>query len=145
MDGQTERTIQALEDMLWSCVLDFKGTWSEYLPFTEFAYSNNYHNSIGMAPYEALYGRKCRSPIYWEEVGEKQVTRPELVQVTIEKVDMVQRRLTETQDRQKSWANTERKPLEFHPREKVYLKVSSIREVMHFGVTRRLPVLYGTL
>ena len=61
-DGQSERTIQTLEDMLRMCVLDFKGSWDQYLPLVEFAYNNSYHSSIGMAPYEALYGRKCRSP-----------------------------------------------------------------------------------
>jgi transposase InsO family protein len=68
-DGQTERTIQTLEDMLRLCVLDFKGSWIQYLPLVEFAYNNSYHASIEMAPYEALYGRKCRSPLYWDEVG----------------------------------------------------------------------------
>ena len=62
-DGQSERTIQTLEDMLRSCALDFRGNWEEHLPLIEFAYNNNYHGSIGLAPYKALYGRKCQSPI----------------------------------------------------------------------------------
>ena len=62
-DGQTERTNQTLEDMLRMCVLDFQGNWETYLPLAEFVYNNSYHSSIEMAPYEALYGRKCRSPI----------------------------------------------------------------------------------
>jgi hypothetical protein len=62
-DGQTKRTIQTLEDMLRACVLNFQGSWEEHLPLIEFAYNNSFHASIGMAPYEALYGRKCRSPI----------------------------------------------------------------------------------
>ena len=66
-DGQSERTIQTLEDMLRACVLDFQKSWVKYLPLIEFAYNNSYHATIGMAPYEALYGRKCRSPIYWDE------------------------------------------------------------------------------
>jgi hypothetical protein len=65
-DGQSERTIQTLEDMLRACVLDFNGSWARYLPLIEFAC---YQTSIGMAPYEALYGRKCRSPLYWDELG----------------------------------------------------------------------------
>ncbi|CAN4090624.1 unnamed protein product [Withania somnifera] len=69
-DGQAERTIQTLEDMPRACVLDFKGSWDDHLPLIEFAYNNSYHSSIKMAPYEALYGRKCRSPIGWFEVGE---------------------------------------------------------------------------
>ena len=70
MDGQAERTIQTLEDMLRACVIDFKGSWDDHLPLIEFAYNNSYHSSIQMAPYEALYGRRYRSPVGWFEVGE---------------------------------------------------------------------------
>ena len=69
-DGQSERTIQTLEDMLRGCAINFQGSWSKYLPLVEFAYNNNYQATISMAPYEALYGRKCRSPIHWDEMGE---------------------------------------------------------------------------
>ena len=69
-DGQSERTIKTLEDMLRVCALDFKGSWDEHLPLIEFSYNDSYHASIDMPPYEALYGRKCRSPLYWDEVGE---------------------------------------------------------------------------
>ena len=69
-DGQSERTIQTLEDMLWMCVMDFGGQWDLHLPLIEFAYNNSYHASVEMAPYEALYSRKCRSPLYWK-VGER--------------------------------------------------------------------------
>ncbi|XP_042415129.1 uncharacterized protein LOC122004284 [Zingiber officinale] len=78
-DGQTKRTIQTLEDMLRACALEFNSNWSEHLPLIEFAYNNSYHNNIGMVPYEALYGRKCWSPLYWDEVGEKAITGPELI------------------------------------------------------------------
>ena len=63
-DGQSERTIQTLEEMLRACVIEFQGTWDKYIALIEFAYNKQYHSSIGMAPYEALYGRKCRSPLY---------------------------------------------------------------------------------
>lgn len=79
-DGQSERTIQTLEDMLRSCVMDFKGSWDEFLPLVEFSYNNSFHASIGMPPYEALYGRKCRTPLCWDEVGERQMLGPEMVQ-----------------------------------------------------------------
>ena len=79
-DEQSNRTIQMLEDMLRSCALDFRGNWEEHLLLVEFAYNNSYHGSIGMAPYEALYGRKCRSPICWTKVGERKILGPELVQ-----------------------------------------------------------------
>ncbi|GJT18504.1 putative reverse transcriptase domain-containing protein [Tanacetum coccineum] len=73
-DGQSERTIQTLEDMLRACVLDFGKGWDRHLPLVEFSYNNSYHTSIKAAPYEALYGRKCRSPICWAEVGDSQIT-----------------------------------------------------------------------
>ncbi|KAJ0623015.1 putative nucleotidyltransferase, Ribonuclease H [Helianthus annuus] len=78
-DGQTERTIQTLEDMLHSSVIDFGGNWDEHLPLIEFSYNNSYHSSIYMAPFKALYGRKCRSPICWHEIGDAQITGPELI------------------------------------------------------------------
>ncbi|GKF31779.1 putative reverse transcriptase domain-containing protein, partial [Tanacetum coccineum] len=73
-DGQSERTIQTLEDMLRACVLDFGKGWERHLPLVEFSYNNSYHASIKAAPFEALYGRKCRSPICWAEVGDVQLT-----------------------------------------------------------------------
>ena len=78
-DGQSEKTIQILEDMLRACVMDFGVGWSKFLPLVEFAYNNSYQASIEMAPYEALYGRKCRSPVCWFEVGEKRLMGPELI------------------------------------------------------------------
>ncbi|WP_375697397.1 hypothetical protein, partial [Bartonella sp. AC329YNZD] len=81
-DGQSGRTIQTLEDMLQACVLDFQGGWDHLLPLMEFAYNNSYHSSIGMAPYEALYGRPCRSPTCWLDFGEQLLWGPDLVQQT---------------------------------------------------------------
>ncbi|WJZ92673.1 hypothetical protein VitviT2T_011657 [Vitis vinifera] len=85
-DGQSERVIQILEDMLRACVMDFKGNWVEHLPLIEFAYNNSFQSSIGMAPYEALYGRPCRSPMCWMESGEASLIGPELVQETTDKI-----------------------------------------------------------
>ena len=85
-DGQSERVIQILEDMLRACVLDFGGNWADYLPLAEFAYNNSYQSSIGMAPYEALYGRPCKSPLCWIEMGESHLLGPEIVQETTEKI-----------------------------------------------------------
>src|SRR5262249_33932218 len=87
-DGQSERTIHTLEDMLRICVIDLGGQWDWHLPLIEFAYNNSYHASIDMAPYEALYGRKCRSPVCWEEVGERRLAGSELIQITSERVPM---------------------------------------------------------
>ena len=120
-DGQSERTIQVLEDMLRACVLDFKGSWEEHLPLVEFAYNNSYQASIQMAPYEALYGRPCRSPICWTGVGESSTTGPDLIRDTIEKVGLLLKRLLTAQNRQKSYADKRRRPLEFEAGDHVFL------------------------
>nr|GFB87117.1 retrotransposable element Tf2 [Tanacetum cinerariifolium] len=82
MDGQSERTIQTLEDILRACVIDFGNSWDRHIPLVEFSYNNSYHASINAAPFEALYGRKCRSPVCWSEVGDCQLTGPELIHET---------------------------------------------------------------
>ena len=89
--------------MLRVCALDFKGNWDDHLPLVEFSYNKSYHTSIGMPPYEALYGRKCRSPVCWEEVGERKRLGPELVQQTKEVVELIQKRLLAAQDRQRKY------------------------------------------
>ena len=137
-DGQSERTIQTLEDMLRACVLDFQGSWNKYLPLVEFAYNNSYHSTIDMAPYEALYGRKCRSPIHWDEIGEKKFLGPELVQRTTEAVKKIRKRMLTTQSRQKSYADTRRRDLEFEVGDKVFLKVAPMKGVMRFGKKGKL-------
>ncbi|GJS44525.1 putative reverse transcriptase domain-containing protein [Tanacetum coccineum] len=111
-DGQSERTIQTLEDMLRACVIDFGNGWVKHLPLVEFSYNNSYHASIKAAPFEALYGRKCRSPVCWAEVGEVQLTGPEIVQETTERIIQVKQRMQAARDRQKSCnADLKRKPL----------------------------------
>ncbi|GKC36029.1 putative reverse transcriptase domain-containing protein, partial [Tanacetum coccineum] len=109
----SERTIQTLEDMLRACVLDFEGSWDVHLPLKEFSYNNSYHSSVRYAPFEALYGRKCRSSIMWAEVGEGRLIGPELVQETTKKISQIKDRLKVARDRQKSYADKRRKPLEF--------------------------------
>ena len=79
-----------LEDMLWGCVLDFLGTWDKYISLMEFAYNNNYQSSIGMAPYEALYGRRCRTPTCWTELDQHKIIGLDLVKDTEEKVQIIQ-------------------------------------------------------
>ena len=96
-NGQSERTIQILEDMLRACVLDLKGSWEEHLPLVEFAYNNNYQGSIQMAPYKDLNGRPSRSLIFWTEVGESFITGPDLIRDTSEKVGFIQKRLLTAQ------------------------------------------------
>ncbi|GKB19358.1 putative reverse transcriptase domain-containing protein [Tanacetum coccineum] len=105
-DGQSERTIQTLEDMLRACVTDFG---------------------------KALYGQKCRSPICWAEVGDAQLTSPEIIHETTEKIIQIKKRIQAARDRQKSYADRRHKPLEFEVGDKVMLKVSPWKGVIHFG------------
>jgi len=121
-DGQSEWTIQTLEDMLRACALDLAGSWDDHLPLVEFAYNNSFHASIGMAPYEALYGRPCRSPLCWSEVGERQLLGPEIVHLYSDRVDLIRRRLVAAQDRQKSYADKKRRELQFEVGDHVFLK-----------------------
>ncbi|GJU69479.1 putative reverse transcriptase domain-containing protein [Tanacetum coccineum] len=107
-DGQSERTIQNLKDMLRACAIDFGKGWVNHLPLVEFSYNNSYHASIKAAPFEALYGQKCRSPVCWAEVGEVQLTGPEIVQETTEKIIQIKQRMQATRDRQKSYADLKR-------------------------------------
>nr|GEZ33892.1 putative reverse transcriptase domain-containing protein [Tanacetum cinerariifolium] len=112
-DGQSERTIQTLEDMLRACTIDFEKGWVNHLPSVEFPYNNNYHASIKAAPFEALYGRKFRSPIRWTEVGEAQILGPELIQETTEKRVQIKQRMQAARDQQKSYADLKHKAMEF--------------------------------
>jgi hypothetical protein len=141
-DDQSERTIRILEDMLRLCVLDFKGNWINFLPLVEFAYNNSFQATIGMAPYEALYGRKCRSPLYWDEVGEKQLLGPEIVQDTKDKIALIRKRMLTAQSRQKSYADQHRRKLEFKVGDQVFLKVSPMKGVFRFDKKGKLSPRY---
>ncbi|GKA64413.1 putative reverse transcriptase domain-containing protein [Tanacetum coccineum] len=141
-DGQSERTIQTLEDMLRACVIDFGSSWDRHLPLVEFSYNNSYHASIKAAPYEALYGRKCRSPVCWSEVGDSQLTGPELIRDTTEKIIQIKNRLLTARSRQKSYADRRTKPLEFEVGDMVLLKVSPWKGAVHFGKRGKLSPRY---
>ncbi|GJU57706.1 hypothetical protein Tco_1235472 [Tanacetum coccineum] len=141
-DGQSERTIQTLEDMLRACVIDFRNGWDRHLPLVEFSYNNSYHTSIKAAPFEALYGRKCRSPVCWAEVGEAQLTGPEIIHETTEKIFKIRDRMQAARDRQKSYADKRRRPLEFEIGDKVLLKVAPWKGVMRFGKRGKLNPRY---
>ncbi|KAK6141916.1 hypothetical protein DH2020_024337 [Rehmannia glutinosa] len=127
--------------------------WEILLPLVEFAYNNNYQATIGMTPYEALYGRKCRSPLYWSEVGEKKNLGPELIRQTVEKITMIQDRIKMTQDRQKSYVDSRRKHIQFDEGEKVgdltYQlalppKSSSVHNVFHASMLRTTFTIHVT-
>ncbi|GJS67778.1 putative reverse transcriptase domain-containing protein [Tanacetum coccineum] len=141
-DGQSERTIQTMEDMLRACVIDFGSSWDRHLPLVEFSYNNSYHASIKAAPFEALYGRKCRSPVCWSEVGDSQLTGPEMIRETTEKIVQIKNRLLTARSRQKSYADVRRKPMEFQVGDMVMLKVSPWKGVIRFGKRGKLSPRY---
>ena len=128
--------------MLRACVIEFQDTWDKYIPLIEFAYNNQYHSSIGMAPYEALYGRKCRSPIYWDREGSEFLEGPDIVQLTVDKVDIIKSKLKAVQDRQKSYVDQHRTKMEFQIGEKVFLRVSLWKGIMRFGNKGKLSLRY---
>ena len=141
-DGQSKRTIQTLEDMPRMCVMDFGGSWEKYLPLVEFAYNNSYHSTIGMAPYEALYGLKCRSPSCWMEVGDRELEGPELIRETSDKVLIIQERMRTAFSRQKSYADPRRRDVQFGVGDHVFLKISPMKGVMRFGKKGKLTPRY---
>ncbi|GJY12506.1 putative reverse transcriptase domain-containing protein [Tanacetum coccineum] len=141
-DGQSERTIQTLEDMLRACVIDFGSSWDRHLPLVEFSYNNSYHASIKAVPFEALYERKCRSPVCWSEVEDSQLTCLEMIRETTEKIVQIKNRLLDARSRQKSYADVRRKPLKFEVGDMVMLKVSPWKGVICFGKRGKLSPLY---
>ncbi|KAD6119099.1 hypothetical protein E3N88_10370 [Mikania micrantha] len=124
------------------CVLDFGGNWDNHLPLIEFSYNNSYHSSIRCAPFEAIYGRKCGSPICWTEVGDNRIIGPELIQETTDKIAQIQQRLQATCSRQKSYADKQRKPLEFQVGDRVMFKASPLKGVVRFGAKGKLAPRY---
>jgi len=141
-DGQSERTIQTLEDMLRACALNCAGKWDRHLPLAEFAYNNSYHSSIEMAPYEALYRRRCRTPVCWDEVGERKLSRVELIDQTKEIIQKIRERLRAAQDRQKSYTDVRRRPLIFNIGDHVFLKISPSKGSLRFGKKAKLTPRY---
>nr|AAM14693.1 Putative polyprotein [Oryza sativa Japonica Group]ABB46770.2 retrotransposon protein, putative, Ty3-gypsy subclass [Oryza sativa Japonica Group] len=138
IDGQTERVNQILEDMLRACVLDFGGSWDNNLPYAEFSYNNSYQASLQMSPNEALYDRKCRTPLLWDQTGERQVFGTDILREAEEKVKIVQERLRIAQSRQKSYADNRCRDLAFEEGDCVYLRVTPLRGVHRFQTKGKL-------
>nr|GFB65861.1 putative reverse transcriptase domain-containing protein [Tanacetum cinerariifolium] len=128
--------------MLRAYAIDFGKGWVNHLPLVEFSYNNNYHATIKAAPFEALYGRKYHSPVCWTEVGEAQILGPELIQETTEKIVQIKKRMQAARDRQKSYTDLKRKPMEFQVGDKVMLKVSPWKGVVRFGKRGKLNPMY---
>nr|GFC35098.1 reverse transcriptase domain-containing protein [Tanacetum cinerariifolium] len=141
-NGQSERTIQTLKDMLHTCVIDFGSSWDRHFSLVEFSYNNSYHASIKATPYEALYGRKYRSHVCWSEVGDSQLIGPELICDTTEKIVQIKNRLLVARSRQKSYTDKRAKPLEFEVGDMVLLKISPWKGVVRFGKRVKLSPRY---
>ncbi|GJR02854.1 putative reverse transcriptase domain-containing protein [Tanacetum coccineum] len=142
-DGQSERTIQALKDMLRAYVIDFGNGWERHLPLIEFSHNNSYHKSMKVAPFEALYSHKCRLPVCWAEVGDVQLTGPKIIHKTTKKIVQIKQRIQATRDRHKSYADVRYKPLEFQDGDQVMLKVSPWKGVICFGKQGKLNPRYN--
>jgi hypothetical protein len=142
MDGQTERVNQILEDMLRACVLHYGKDWDKCLSLVEFSYNNSYQSSLKMAPFKALYGRRCRTPLNWSQAGEREIFGPDLVLEAEENVRVITKNLEAAQARQKSYHDKRRKPLQFEVGDHVYLKVSPTKGVQRFGMKGKLAPRY---
>ncbi|GJT97888.1 putative reverse transcriptase domain-containing protein [Tanacetum coccineum] len=128
--------------MLRACVIHFEKSWDRHLPLVELSYNNSYHTSIKAAPFEAIYGRKCRSPVCWAEVRDALLTGPEIIHETNEKIVQIKSRIQAARDRQKSYADLKPKPMDFQVGDRVMLKVSPWKGVVRFGKQGKLNPRY---
>jgi hypothetical protein len=138
IDGQTERVNHILEDLLRACALQYGRSWDKSLSYTEFSYNNSYQESLKMTPFKMLYGRRCQTPLFWNETGERKVFGSDILQEAEKQVRMVRENLRVTQSRQKSYADHRRRELSFEVGDFVYLKVSPLRVLRHFKVRGKL-------
>ena len=139
-DSELKKAI--LKDILRSCVIDYEDSWDRHILLVEFVYNNSFQSSIGMVPYEALYGRKCRIPLCLTELKEKKVIGPDLIQETEEKVKTIRERLKIATDRQKSYADMKRKDVRHEIGDKVLLKVSPWKKEMRFKKKGKLSLRF---
>ncbi|WVZ52537.1 hypothetical protein U9M48_003585 [Paspalum notatum var. saurae] len=141
-DGKTERTNQILEDMLRACAIQYGTSWDKSLPYTEFSYNNSYQASLKKSPFEALYGRRCKTPLCWNQTGEKQVFGPDLIRDAEQQIKMVRENLSVARSRRKSYANVRCGDLTFKVDDFVYLKVSPMRGIRRFNMKGKLAPRY---
>jgi hypothetical protein len=137
-DGQTERVNQILEDMLRACALQYGRSWDKSLLYAKFSYNNSCQESLKMAPFKRLYGRRCQTPLFWNETGEQKVFGPDVLEEAEKQVCMVRENLRVTQSRQKSYSDHRRRELSFEVGDFVFLKVSPMRGLHHFKVRGKL-------
>jgi hypothetical protein len=133
---------QILEDMLRACILSYGAKWEDCLAFAEFSYNNSYQASLQMAPFEAIYGRKCRTLLNWTETGESQVFGPDIIKEAKEQVQLIRNRLKAAQSRQKSYADSQRRPISFQVGDFIYLCVTPLKGMQRFHVKGKLAPRY---
>jgi hypothetical protein len=138
IDGQTKRVNKILADMLRACARQYGRSWDKSLPYAEFSYNNSYQESLKMALFEMLYGRRCRTPLFWSEAGERKVFGPDILQEAEKQVCMVRVNLRVLQSRQKSYSDHRRRELSFEVGDFVYLKVMPMRGLHRFKVRYKL-------
>ncbi|WVZ89158.1 hypothetical protein U9M48_035595 [Paspalum notatum var. saurae] len=141
-DGQTERTNQILEDMLRACAIQYGTSWDKCLSYAEFSYNNSYQAGLKKSPFEALYDKRCRTPLFWNQTGEKQVFGPDIIQDAEQQLRIVQENLRAAQSRQRSYADVRRRDLSFKVDDHVYLKVSPMRGIRRFNMKEKLAPRY---
>ncbi|WVZ58453.1 hypothetical protein U9M48_008728 [Paspalum notatum var. saurae] len=141
-DGQTERTNQILEDMLRACAIQYGTSGDKCLPYAKFSYNNSYQASLKKSPFEALYGKRCRTPLFWNQAGEKQVFGPDIIQDAEQQLRIVQENLRVAQSRQRSYTDVRRRDLSFKVDDHVYLKVSPMRGIRRFNMKGKLAPIY---
>jgi hypothetical protein len=137
-DGQTERVNQILEDMPRACALQYGRSWDKSLPYAEFSYNNSYQENLKMVLFEMLYGRRCQTPLFWNETGERKIFGPDIPEEAEKQVYMVKENLHVVQSRQKSYADHRRRELSFDMGDFIYLKVSPMRGLRRFKVRGKL-------
>ena len=140
--GQVERVNQILEDMLRACVISFGMDWEKCLPFAEFAYNNSYQSSLKQAPFEVLYGRRCRTPLNWSETGERQFFGPVMIQEAEEQVRIIRENLKTAQSHQKSQYDRHHKEVAYEVGDKAYLRVTPLKGTHRFGIKGKLAPHY---
>jgi hypothetical protein len=138
IDGQTERTNQILEDMMRACALKNSGSWDKSLPYAEFAYNNSYQSSIKMAPFEALYGRKCRTPLFLNQTGDSQLFGPDSIREAERQVEIIRENLKAAQLCQKSYLDPRRREVVLEVGDYAYLRISPTRGLRRFNVKGKL-------
>ncbi|WVZ80413.1 hypothetical protein U9M48_027886 [Paspalum notatum var. saurae] len=141
-NGQIERTNQILEDMLRACAIQYGTSWDKCLPYAEFSYNNSYQASLKKSPFEALYGKRCRTPLFWNQTSEKQVFGPDMIQDAEQQLRIVQKNLRVAQSKQRSYADVRRRGLSFKVDDHVYLKVSPMRGIRRFNMKGKVVPRY---